>query len=199
MKQALLLFKVALLSTLLSTFAHAAGDKEGFKLGTGFSGGTGTHTLDFDLVSPSLFSFNQGVGKGRSGIALILLGGIRWITNVPRDTGINFTTFFPTFSFGIRSTSYIPETPVVVYTILAADVSLVEKSVSSKSAKWGMRAGFGCDLMLQRNVDSLLGVSDSSFFVEGMVLTMFGQADAVPGKPDILSGFFPRVGFRSSF
>ena len=58
---------------------------------------------------------------------------------------------------------------------------------------------FGCDFFLQRDQQSFLGTTDSSFFIEGNLLFFHSRLDLVAGQPNILGGFVPRVGIRSHF
>ena len=205
MKTHSLFLKIAILFLLSVGPAFAAGEKESnkvkeaIKVGIGFGGSSGSYDINFDIATPSLFSIVRGDAKGRSAIALVLLGGNRFFNNIQKGSGLFTGISSPTFSLGVRSTLQIPDISTVFYTIIAADLSFMDAAVSTKSTNWGVLTTFGCDLLIEKNTVTFLGISDSSFFIEGNIHLFHSRLDTALGQPNILDGFFPRVGIRSHF
>lgn len=173
--------------------------RHSFKLGVGFSGQPGGYGLGLEVDFPRLFSVRPEGARRRSDILIYLSAEEVYLSNIlPSSEGMT-SSMLGVFSAGLK-TQMVPDSGVMSpYVKLGVDVALLNSNLATNKTSVGMRAGFGCDFIIDRGQDTFLGMQDAGFFVEGDIILLHRRADKLAGAQTLLEGFAPQVGFRSHF
>lgn len=189
------------LSIFLSTctLIGAEEHRSSIKLGVGFSGFLSGYGINADVASPRLFTVSRVEGKWQSDIHAFLGMGLHSVFNQAQSGNTFRHTNLETIALGLKAQIVPYNTWLSPYTALALDVLFFDSALSSKSVCLGFRGIFGVDLFYVRGTETLFGISDTSFFVQGDVVFFHSKANRIVGEPEVYAGFSPQVGFRSHF
>jgi len=171
------------------------------KLGIGFSGQSNELGIHVDFATPSLVNFKTSNDKTRSDLHLFFEVGNMYLNNFAQSAGSFVNVNNGLFAAGTKMQHHLADGTGVIspYSTLGAEMAIVSKSISTSSTSFGLRVGFGCDFLFVKGIDTMLGTSDSAFFVEGNLSFLHKKADKIAGSPTWHEGFFPRIGMRSHF
>lgn len=189
-----------LLAGLVCVNLFSAESPSGFKIGTAFAGSQNGAGFNLDVNFPRLAHFSSNDEKARTDLHLYLEGGWEYYHNLGSVAGNFVKTGVGLLGAGLRAQHSLLESSVISpYSALGVEVAFPSRTLSSQSTTVGFRAGLGCDFIFVRDARSFLGVSTSSFFVEGNLIFFHRRADLVAGSPQFRDGFVPRLGFRTHF
>ncbi len=194
-------FVVAILFSVTSLFGAEPNGPHATKFGVGFAGQSGELSIHAELATPSLFLFKTNNDKMRTDFHLYFEVGDHYVNNLAQLSGLFYTVNNGILSSGLRMQNTLLDGSGVVspYSTIGAELAFVSATLATNNTSLGLRVGFGCDLFFVRGVDTFLGTSDSSFFVEGNVTLLHRRADKIAGEPRWREGFYPRVGMRTHF